>query len=161
MYSYCRPLIKNPALLQDLLWHTCGLHCCSCLTNIWPADEHSWQPAEALKSTSSTGTGNNMLCPTQFQSHAFKWTLGNSALYSSWAHSLSGWSSPTNLSQLPCSVTEGTYISSHHCSMCTWNELFGNKGMCILSTKVEYSCCSWSGSHCCTSEHSALLRTPD
>lgn len=47
------------------------------------------------------------------------------------------------------------------CNLCIWNEAFESQRIGLFSTKVEYSCCLWPSSCCCTSEHFALLRTPD
>lgn len=142
-----------------------GLYCGSSLTNTWtasePTSERSSQSAEMLRSNRSAGTEASMALLdriSELHSHEHQEVLPYTlpGLTAS-----QGWNNPTNLSQLPYSVAEGTYAFSQCCNLCIWNEPFGNQRICIFSAKVEYSCCLRPSSCCCTSELFALLRTPD
>lgn len=145
----------------------------------WSAKPHTWvctgvapsptfelqvniHPSQLQYSQATEAQGQKpaWLCLTGFQSYTLTWASGSSALYPSWAHSLSGetalqiWAS--------CHILYRGYIRIQSaCNVSIWNEVFESQGIGLFSTKVEYSCCLWPSSCCCTSERFALLRTPD
>lgn len=162
MHNSCLWLLPNHMFLKDLLSHVHGfllwqlLHQhLNCRLTFIPV---SWNAEKQQKHRDSSQRGSAWqdFRATLSLEHqqVLPCTLPGPA-------ASQGWNSPTNLSQLPYSVAEGTYAFSQRCNLCIWNEPFGNQRICIFSAKVEYSCCLRPSSCCCTSERFALLRTPD